>query len=67
MENWSWLTVQDKAKFEFAPDTVSRSIDRLLYSGVARAIVFGGGNASAEGASHSRGVREHAPPENFEI
>ena len=27
----------------------------------------GGQNASAEGASHARGVRGHAPPENFEI
>ena len=28
---------------------------------------FGGQNASAEGASHPRGVRGHGPPGNFEI
>ena len=27
----------------------------------------GGGKMIAEGASHSRGIRGHAPPENFEI
>ena len=40
----------------------------FVFSGVARVVVSGRGqNASAEGASHSRGIRGHAPRENFEI
>ena len=37
-----------------------------IFSGVARVIISGGGqSASAEGPSHPRGVRGHAPPGNF--
>ncbi len=36
-------------------------------SGVARVKVLGGRDPNAEGVSHSRGVRGHAPWENFEI
>ena len=41
-------------------------IRKLSISGVG-VIILGGQSANAEGASHTRGVREHAPPGNFEI
>ena len=37
----------------------------VMFSDVARVIISGGQNASAEGASYCREVGGHAPPQKF--
>ena len=52
----------------YSPPVTRISIRILVTSMCSGVATFGGGqNASAEGASYSRGVRVHAHPENFEI